>query len=550
MLKKLIGKFIGRPSAAPASSRNREDSKGPDAGTRKRRPKPASKSGRPEKPGDSGTRKSPGPGRSTKRNSSGDDSDTGEKRRRRKPRKRTGGDTRSNGRAGAQTKSQSRRPRSDPSGRSNRERRKNPPERDADRDDEIRPVEPRVAAELPEVSPDHEFSLMGLAPFVVASVQEMGFEQPTPIQSDAIPVVLANRDVIGSAQTGTGKTAAFGLPIIQKLESHGKMRCLVLEPTRELALQLEEALVSFSKFTDLRISVIYGGVGYGRQKSELAAGVDIVVATPGRLLDHMEQGTVHLDTVDILVLDEVDRMLDMGFLPDVKRIVSKVPKERQTLFFSATIPPAIAQLTTWVVRDPEIIEISRRAPAETVSHAFYPVVQNQKFDLLIALLERTHYESVLIFCRTKIGADMISRRLDNLGHPVAVMHSNRSQSERTEALTGFKSGKYEVLVATDVASRGLDIAGISHVVNYDTPLHPEDYVHRIGRTGRALNEGDAFTLLTEDEIKYSKSIERFIGKTVDRKKLEDFDYAYSAVFAQEEAPPKNVFKSRLYRGSR
>jgi len=414
----------------------------------------------------------------------------------------------------------------------------------------MREVAPRVAAELPEVSPDHEFSLMGLAPFVVAAVQELGFEQPTPIQSDGIPVVLANRDVIGSAQTGTGKTAAFGLPIIQKLVSHGKMRCLVLEPTRELALQLEEALVSFSKFTDLRISVIYGGVGYGRQKSELAAGVDIVVATPGRLLDHMEQGTIHLDTVDILVLDEVDRMLDMGFLPDVKRIVSKVPTERQTLFFSATIPPAIAQLTTWVVRDPEIIEISRRAPAATVSHAFYPVVQTQKFDLLIALLERTHYESVLIFCRTKIGADMISRRLDNLGHPVAVMHSNRSQSERTEALTGFKSGKYEVLVATDVASRGLDIAGISHVVNYDTPLHPEDYVHRIGRTGRAMNEGDAFTLLTEDEIKYAKAIERFIGKTVERKKLEDFDYAYSAVFAQEDEPAKNVFKSRLYRGSR
>lgn len=407
-----------------------------------------------------------------------------------------------------------------------------------------------MAAEMPEVSPDHEFSLMGLSPFVVASVQEMGFEQPTPIQSEAIPVVLAGRDVIGSAQTGTGKTAAFALPVIDRLKSHGSMRCLILEPTRELALQVEEALMSHSKFTDLRICVIYGGVGYGRQKSELAAGVDIVVATPGRLMDHMEQGTINLDTVEVLVLDEVDRMLDMGFLPDVKRIVSKVPKERQTLFFSATIPPAIAQLTTWVVRDPEIIEISRRSPAETVSHAFYPVVQKQKFDLLIALLERTHYESVLIFCRTKIGADMISRQLERLGHPVAVMHSNRSQSERTEALMGFKSGKYEVLVATDVASRGLDIAGISHVVNYDVPLHPEDYVHRIGRTGRALTEGDAFTLLAEDETKYAKIIEHFIGRTVERKKLDDFDYAYSAVFAQQEEAPKNVFKSRLYRGSR
>ena len=278
---------------------------------------------------------------------------------------------------------------------------------------------------------------MGLSPFVVASVQEMGFEQPTPIQSEAIPVVLAGRDVIGSAQTGTGKTAAFALPVVDRSEV--PRRHALSHPRADPRTGTPGGrgphgpIFQVHRSADL---VIYGGVGYGRQKSELAAGVDIVVATPGRLMDHMEQGTINLDTVEVLVLDEVDRMLDMGFLPDVKRIVSKVPEERQTLFFSATIPPAIAQLTTWVVRDPEIIEISRRSPAETVSHAFYPVVQQQKFDLLIALLERTNYESVLIFCRTKVGADLISRQLERLGHPVAVMHSNRSQSERTEALMG------------------------------------------------------------------------------------------------------------------
>ena len=413
------------------------------------------------------------------------------------------------------------------------------------------PVASTGPIEIPAIAEDNEFTGLGLEPFIVAAIDEMGYQQPTPIQSEAIPVVLAGRDVIGSAQTGTGKTAAFGLPILQKLGSHGKLRCLVLEPTRELAVQVDEAFQTFKKYTNLRAHVIFGGVGYGPQREAIARGLDIVVATPGRLLDHLEQRSFSLDDIQFLILDEVDRMLDMGFLPDVKRIIEKCPKDRQTLFFSATIPPELAKLTSWCLRDPHTIEIGRRrSPAETVSHAFYPVIESQKFNLLKQLLEQTNYESVIIFCRTKHGADFVANRLIQLDHKVAVMHSNRSQGERMEALKGFKSGKYEVLVATDVAARGLDIAGVSHVINYDTPQHAEDYVHRIGRTGRAQNEGDAFTLLTEEESKYAHSIERFIGQKVERKKIEGFNYQYSAVFAAQEEAAKNVVRSRLYRGAR
>jgi ATP-dependent RNA helicase RhlE len=410
---------------------------------------------------------------------------------------------------------------------------------------------PAAPIEVPAITPDSEFSDLGLEPFVVAAVEAKGYQQPTPIQSEAIPIVLSGRDVIGSAQTGTGKTAAFALPMLQQLGTHGKLRCLILEPTRELALQVEEALRDYGKFTNLRHTVIFGGVGYGPQRDAIKRGLDIVVATPGRLLDHISQGDLSLKGINYLVLDEVDRMLDMGFLPDVKRIIEMCPKERQTLFFSATIPPELEKLTQWCLRDPHTIEIGRRrAAAETVSHAFYPVIESQKFALLQELLERTHYDSVLIFCRTKHGADFVASRLKVTGHKVAVMHSNRSQAERMEALKGFKSGKYEVLVATDLAARGLDIAGVTHVINFDTPQHAEDYVHRIGRTGRAQTEGDAFTLLTEDEMKHAFAIERFIGQKVERKKLEGFPYQYSAIFESAADAPKNVFRSRLYRGTR
>ena len=263
----------------------------------------------------------------------------------------------------------------------------------------------------------------------------MGFVEPTPIQLRAFPIVLAGKDLIGTAQTGTGKTAAFALPILTLLAKHGAFRCLVLEPTRELAAQVETAFRDYGRFTDLRVALVHGGVGYGKQREELKRGVDVLVATPGRLLDLLEQRTMNLKEVKILVLDEVDRMLDMGFLPDVRRIVEKIPRERQTLLFSATLPPEIERLAAWVLRDPALVEIgARRAPAETVTHAVYPVAAEQKFDLLMALLERTNFDSVLIFCRTKQNADRVAHFLKHGRHAVAVLHSNRTQRERIEAL--------------------------------------------------------------------------------------------------------------------
>ena len=414
---------------------------------------------------------------------------------------------------------------------------------------------PRVAhppKPLPEVPKlDTLFTALGLNDRLAYAVQQMGYETPTPIQTQGIPQVLAGKDVIGSAQTGTGKTAAFALPILQKLEKHGAMRVLILEPTRELAVQVEEAFKGFAKYTDLRVTVVYGGVGYGKQREDLAHGMDVLAATPGRLLDFMEQGEVRLDHIDILVLDEVDRMLDMGFLPDVKRIVSKVPKNRQTLFFTATLPPEIEQLAAWALRDPFKISVSREhSAADTITHAFYPVVQAQKFDLLAHLLEETQYHSVIIFSRTKSGADYVASRLKQEGHTCAVMHADRSQQERTDALKGFKSGKYEVLVATDLVARGLDIADVSHVINFDVPENPEDYVHRIGRTGRAHKTGDAFTLVTEETWRDARSIERFIGQSIEWKKVDGFNYTYSGIFdggGMPQVAPERP-KSRLTRG--
>jgi ATP-dependent RNA helicase RhlE len=357
--------------------------------------------------------------------------------------------------------------------------------------------------------------------------------------------------VVGTAQTGTGKTAAYALPILTLLGHHGKLRCLVLEPTRELAAQVETAFRDYGRFTDLRATVVHGGVGYGKQREDLKRGVDVLIATPGRLLDHLEQGTMNFRDVKILVLDEVDRMLDMGFLPDVRRIVQQITTDRQTLLFSATLPPEIERLAASVLRNPETIEIgARRSPAETVTHAVYPVAAEQKFDLLMALLERTNFDSALIFCRTKHGADRIAHQLKNARHAVAVLHSNRTQRERIEALEGFKSGKYEVMVATDIAARGLDIAGVSHVINYDVPEHPEDYVHRIGRTGRAQNVGDAFTLMNGEELPALQAIERFIGQKIPRLKLQNFPYIYTILFEPEVASggKRGIGGGRTHRG--
>ncbi len=378
------------------------------------------------------------------------------------------------------------------------------------------------------------FQQLGLSEEAVRGVAAAGYTQPTPIQLRAIPLILAGGDVIGSAQTGTGKTAAFALPILTLLKTHGKCRCLVLEPTRELAAQVETAFRDYGRFTNLRMTVVFGGVGYGQQKQDLQRGTDVVVATPGRLLDLLGQGTLHLRDVSVLVLDEADRMLDMGFLPDVRKIIERCPKNRQTLLFSATIPPEIDRLAAWALRTPERIQIGvSRSPAETVTHACYPVATSQKYQLLAALLERTNFDSVLIFCRTKHGADKIAKRLRADNHSVAALHSNRTQREREEALGGFKSGKYEVMVATDIAARGIDVEDISHVINYDVPQHPEDYVHRIGRTGRALKVGDAFTLATLEELDHLRAIERFIGQKIPRLKLENFSYVPTPLFQEE-----------------
>ena len=368
-------------------------------------------------------------------------------------------------------------------------------------------------------------------------VKAMGYVEPTPIQLRAIPLILQGRDVIGSAQTGTGKTAAFALPILSQLSHHeSHPRVLILEPTRELAAQVETAFRDFSRFTDLRVAVVFGGVGYGQQKETLRKGVDVLVATPGRLLDLLNQGACRLDRVQFLVLDEADRMLDMGFLPDVRRIVQKCPRGRHTSLFSATVPPEIETLIQWAMRNPETIEIgARRTPAETVKHVIYPVSDSQKTDLLLELLERVNYDSVIVFCRTKYGADRVAHLLKRSNHAVAVLHSNRTQREREQALRGFRDGRYEVLVATDIAARGLDIADVSHVINYDVPQHPEDYIHRIGRTGRMEATGDAFTLMVAEDGRHVQAIERFIGQKIPRVKLENFDYRYTALF--EEGKP-------------
>jgi ATP-dependent RNA helicase RhlE len=395
------------------------------------------------------------------------------------------------------------------------------------------------------------FSKLGLSHAMLEGVKAMGYIEPTPIQLRTIPLILAGRDVIGSAQTGTGKTAAFALPILSRLDHHEPQpRVLILEPTRELAAQVETAVRDFARFTDLRVAVVFGGVGYGLQREALRKGVDILVATPGRLLDLMQQGSCKLDRVRFLVLDEADRMLDMGFLPDVRRILQKCPRERHTSLFSATVPPEIETLIQWAMQEPETVEIgARRTPAETVKHVIYPVSDAQKTDLLLELLKRVNYDSVIVFCRTKYGADRVAHLLKRNNHAVAVLHSNRTQREREQALRGFRDGRFEVLVATDIAARGLDIAEVSHVVNYDVPQHPEDYIHRIGRTGRMEAKGDAFTLMVAEDGRHVQAIERFITQKIPRVKLENFEYRYTALF-EENKPGQPAGGPMRARGAR
>ncbi len=382
---------------------------------------------------------------------------------------------------------------------------------------------------------------------MLQGIKAMGYVEPTPIQVRGIPLILQGRDVIGSAQTGTGKTAAFALPILSQINKHGPgPTVLVLEPTRELAAQVETAIHDFARFTDLRTVVVFGGVGYGKQMEALEQGVDVLVATPGRLLDHLQRGTCRLDLVRYLVLDEADRMLDMGFLPDVRRILQRCPKQRHTSLFSATIPPEIDTLIRWAMHEPQTVEIGmRRTPAENVHHVIYPVSEAQKTDLLLELMNRVNYESVIVFCRTKHGADRAANTLKRHNHSVAVLHSNRTQREREQALKGFREGRFEVLVATDIAARGLDIADVSHVINFDVPQHAEDYIHRIGRTGRMDAHGDAFTIMVAEDATHVQAIERFISQKIPRLKLENFEYRYTALFEQDKpGQPAGVTRAR------
>ena len=361
-------------------------------------------------------------------------------------------------------------------------------------------------------------------------VKRAGYETATPIQEAAIPAALRGRDVIGTAQTGTGKTAAFILPILHKLleGKRGMPRALIVTPTRELAEQIHQVTRALSVGTKIKSATIYGGVSANRQIQNVKRGVDILVACPGRLLDLMNQGHVKLDRIEVLVLDEADRMFDMGFLPDVRRIIKAVPAKRQTMLFSATFPAEVEQLAAQSLTDPQKIAMGISRPAHTVQHALYPVPAHLKSKLLLKILEQTDTESVLIFTRTKYRADKIARQISRKGYKVTSLHSNRSQGQRQNALNGFKSGHFQIMVATDIAARGLDIESISHVINFDMPDTADAYIHRIGRTGRAERTGDAFTLTTPDDNDMVNRLERIMKEPLEKITFDDFDYSVPA----------------------
>ncbi|MGZ7080049.1 MAG: DEAD/DEAH box helicase, partial [Thermoanaerobaculia bacterium] len=389
------------------------------------------------------------------------------------------------------------------------------------------------------------FTSLGLGPKITKAVREAGYTEPTPIQTKAIPIVLRGRDVVGIAQTGTGKTAAFVLPILEKLSTHGSasgrrsIRCLVLAPTRELALQIEENARKYSRHLHLRVAAVYGGVGEQPQINALRQGAEIVIATPGRLIDLMQQGFVHYDDLEIAVLDEADRMLDIGFMPAIRQIMKKLPAKRQTLLFSATFSKEIEALSREFLHDPESVQIGRTSrPADSVTQFVYEVPAHAKLALLLHLLKDETLDSVLVFSRTKHGADKIARRLETSGIATATLHSNRSQNQRVKALREFKSGKVRVLVATDIAARGIDVEGISHVVNYDFPPQPEDYVHRIGRTGRAKAIGDAISFVAPDDAANLRAVEHFITRGIPRKTAAGLDLRSIAAPAASERRPQ------------
>jgi ATP-dependent RNA helicase RhlE len=373
-----------------------------------------------------------------------------------------------------------------------------------------------------------QFSSFKLDERLQRAVQAAGYTDTTPIQEAAIPVLLEGSDLVGTAQTGTGKTAAFVLPILQTLLTkpgqRGRTRALIVTPTRELAEQIHAAIKELAKFTKIKSATVYGGVAMGPQERALRQGTEIIVACPGRLLDHVGRGNANLGAVEMLVLDEADRMLDMGFLPPVRQIVSKIPRERQTMLFSATFAPELDRLAADIMRQPQRVQMGLSAPPSCVAHALCPVAHDRKTELLLCLLQQTKTRSVLIFTRTKHRADRVARQIEQSGHKTAVLHSNRSQGQRQQALDGFRSGKVQLLVATDIAARGLDIATISHVINYDIPDTPDAYIHRIGRTGRMERAGDALTMVTADDHATVRDIERALGKSIAVNKIEGFDY--------------------------
>ena len=383
------------------------------------------------------------------------------------------------------------------------------------------------------------FEQFNLDPRLMQGIKYAGYETATPIQEAAIPAAVRGRDIIGTAQTGTGKTAAFVLPILNKLLDgpKGMPRVLIVTPTRELAEQINQVVHALAVGTGLRSATIYGGVGADRQIKALRQGVDILVATPGRLLDLMQQRFAKLNRVEVLVLDEADRMFDMGFLPDVKRIIKAVPVERQTMLFSATFPAEVELLASHSLINPQRISMGISKPAITVTHALYPVPSHLKSALLLRLLKQIDSDTVLVFTRTKHRADKVARQIAHAGHRVTSLHGNRTQGQREHALHGFKTGHFPIMVATDIAARGLDIEGITHVINYDMPDTADAYIHRIGRTGRAQRTGDAFTLVTPEDNDMIRALERIMGGPIKRETLPDFDYS-------TPAPPRHSNERR------
>lgn len=383
------------------------------------------------------------------------------------------------------------------------------------------------------------FRQFGLDSRLNRAVHEAGYETPTPVQAATIPIGLSGRDLIGTAQTGTGKTAAFVLPILQHLLSKPvaspRTRVIVLTPTRELAEQVSEGFKLLAKHTRIRTATIYGGVGMIPQEEALRKGVEVIVACPGRLLDHIERGNTDLRHVEKLVLDEADRMLDMGFLPPIKRILARLPRERHSMLFSATFAPELNDLVAGTLNNPKRIDVDLYAPAKTVAHALYPCPQHLKTALVLKLLDQTDTNSVLIFTRTKHRANRVAEKIGEAGYGTAALHSNRSQNQRQLALDNFRGGKCQILVATDIAARGLDVESISHVINYDIPENADMYIHRIGRTGRAEREGDAMTLVTSLDAGIVFDIEKALGGPIERIKLDDFDYTTAA-------PARDPFK--------